>query len=247
MNNVLLLLGLVVFLSACSRKKLGLISTPVPATPAEPGTANIPIFLLDGQSNMTGDGDPTIVPLGADIIWRGTPGPKGIGVAFAQDYLRRTNRPQVIMIQAAVGGTYIREHLPGTPIFNNAVDLVQRAIAEFPTAKVAGILFYQGESDAIPGTPDWGPQFLQAMRGYRHAFGDDHIPVVFCQIDETAWPTSFPYWAEIQTQQAATTLDNAAMVTTSDIRDMADQVHLSAIGLATVGDRMAQAYFGLLN
>lgn len=235
------------FLTVGCHKKLPLLATDTTGSPTNPGSANIPLFVLDGQSNMTGDGDPTVIPADPSVIWRGTAPQKGVGYSFAKDYLRKTQRSEVIMIQCAKGGTYIAEHQPGTPIFDACVAEVQKALVDYPTAKISGILFYQGESDAIIDTPNWSSQFVQAMRGYRNSFGDNKIPVVFCQIATTAWPASFPYWAHIQAQQAATSLDNAVMVKTSDITNMADQVHLSATGLMMVGERMSQAYFGLLD
>lgn len=213
--------------------------------PVQPGTANIPVIIVAGQSNAVGQGDTGTghVP---GLEWRGGDYERGIGEYFAMEYLRQTNRSQAIVIQCAVGGTGIAQWSPGGALDSQCQVYYQKVLTEFPTAKVATVLFWQGEADVtVPGTP-WAADFSSIVHAWRSLYGN--VPVEFCQLATNHNPLGWLYWDYIQAQQASVSIPNATMVKTADIGNLGpDELHMTATGLEIIGQRLAQAYFGIID
>ncbi len=213
------------------------------ASASQPGTANIPVIIVAGQSNAVGQGqNGTSAPV-TGMEWRGLDYNRGIGPAFAEEYLRQTHRPQVIVIQCAIGGTNISQWIPGGALDAQCQAYYQKVLIEFPTAKVATVLWWQGEGDtAVPGTP-WAAEFSTIVRAWQGLYGN--VPIEFCQLANTP---IYPYWSYIQAQQASVNVPFTIMVKTADLNAISnDGIHMTAEGLLVVGQRLAQGYFGLLN
>jgi hypothetical protein len=246
MKKLVLLIGLSA--TGCSRQWFplaGFLNGHAQTAPAQPGTANIPVVILAGQSQMLGGAASAPVYVNG-MEWRGLDYPRGIGPEFAAQYLRQTGRPEVIMIQCAVGGTSIVQWAPGGTLQTQCEGFYEQVLREFPTAKVATVLFWQGEADVVtPGTP-WAAEFTTLVRRWRDLWGN--VPVEFCQIAINNNPVGWPYWSYIQAQQAGMSLPNTAMVTTMDVGDISsDGLHMTEEGLEIVGDKLARAYFGLID
>lgn len=209
-----------------------------------PGSANIPIVIVAGQSNAVGQGDTTVGHV-QGVEWRGGDYQRGIGEYFATEYLQHTNRPEVIVIQCAVGGTSINQWMPGGALDAQCQGYLAKVIAEFPSARVATVLWWQGEADtSLPGIP-WTQDFAAIVRAWRFAFGN--VPVEFCQLAANHSATGYPYWGYIQAQQASVSIPGVTMVQTQDIGNLAsDNLHMTSVGLEIVGERLARAYFGVI-
>ena len=249
MKNLLLILalfGLTSMTTGCDnyRRMLGLGKK---SNASIPGNANLPIIIVAGQSNAVGLGQDSPSPISNQIIWKGRDIPRGIGVSFAEAYLRDTNQPQIIVAQCSVGSTSIHEwqgHLVG-----ECVEIVKQIQIEHPSAVPAVILFWQGERDARgPGVP-WGSLFTSVIQGMRRNLGYKNLPVVFAQLNNcTALSNPYPNWLDIKLEQAAVNIELVQMIKTDDINDLAlDGVHVKGNGLYLIGQRMHQAYIGLIN
>ncbi|KAK9073400.1 hypothetical protein SSX86_007724 [Deinandra increscens subsp. villosa] len=135
------------------------------------------IFLLAGQSNMSGRGgvvngtwdnyippesspNLAILRLSADLNWQLATEPLhrdidttkacgiGPGMVFASSLLRKDSSIGVVgLVPCAVGGTNISEWAPGGELYKG---LIRRAEAALEGGgKIRGLLWYQGESDTV--------------------------------------------------------------------------------------------------
>jgi hypothetical protein len=136
---------------------------------------NASIFILAGQSNMSGRGkldlvkpqlDSLIMVFGNDYTWKVAKEPidspknqkdsvsidlkAGFspGLSFAKEYRRLNSNSKIGIVPCAKGGTAISEWAKGTPLYTS---MIKRAKEARKKGKLEGILFFQGETDA--GTP----------------------------------------------------------------------------------------------
>lgn len=134
----------------------------------------------------------------------------------------------VNFIQCAVGGTSIGQWQMGGALMNQC---------QTHGVKPDLILFYQGESDAALGTTNWAQQFMSAVNGWRTAWD---VPVIYAQI-ATCGPAfaSAANWQSIQDQQASVFMNRVKMISTKDLTDRLDDVHLTPASERIVGGRFA--------
>lgn len=210
-----------VLMSGCSKDKshglgidsLSSVFTPEPIPPIQtfPGPAlNVRI---QGQSNAV----------------RMTPN----GVAGLQNTLHRN----LNVINCAVGGTYIREHMPGTAYFNSCE-------AQMPNPDI--IVWYQGESDSKPDGDyqTWAVKFTVLLNEWQSLHGT--IPIVYAQIATqtltTSQPTVFNFWnwQAVKDQQAQISVPHTTMVKTDDLA-LEDGIHLTQESQYALGCRFAEA------
>lgn len=126
------------------------------------------IFLLMGQSNMSGYGEllPTdsisvenvfIIPtiINDTFYWKPASHPLhnrlpsdrfGLGLPFAIEYLKNNQNVQVGLIPVAWGGAGIDQINKGTATFQDAIKKVQFASHK---GTIKGVLWHQGESDTV--------------------------------------------------------------------------------------------------
>lgn len=183
--------------------------------PAEPQYA---VFLLAGQSNMSGRGlgpDPMAAtqPDPRVLMWDGAairaareplphldlgqrPIAAGPGLSFAQAWLARFGRPgqRIVLVPAAFGGTGYSDkdgswRVTGATPSHLAAQAAARANAALaalgPGARLAGILWHQGETDgANRMQPDAYKAELLALAGYLRATirgAGQHTPYIVGQ------------------------------------------------------------------
>ena len=93
--------------------------------------------------------------------------------------------------------------------------------------KIAGILWYQGESDAVAQDAErFGERALGLTRAFRADLRQPDLPFYFVQIGcvvgdgRQGWDWSAPGWNRVREaqRQLARELPNAAMVTAIDLR-----------------------------
>ena len=119
----------------------------------------------------------------------------------------------------------------------------------------AGILFYQGETDASDPllyptkgiiSPDlWASKFSEMVQNWRSDLASPNLPVVFAQLATHGDPKSFINWETIKQQQASVNLPFCGMIKTDDLI-VVDGVHLSIESYQEVGKRFAAAYLDLI-
>ena len=115
--------------------------------------------------------------------------------------------------------------------------------------KIAGLLFFQGEADAIGPTRyaervrsafDYTTKFSAFVHEFRNDVSLSTLPVVFAQIGTNTAPDVFVNWNTIKTQQKMSGLPCSAMVTTDDL-PLKDEVHFTTESYQIIGQRYAEA------
>lgn len=249
------------------------------AIPAE-HRGKLKLFILAGQSNMSGRGDvprwhvdpdPRIYVFGNDYIWRPAAEPiddprnqvdrisedriAGFSpaLAFAKAVLEHHPDLSIGLIPCAKGGSSIYEWRRNQSDNTLYGSCLKRAHAASRMGRVAGLLFFQGESDALdpmrhpqmtllPGK--WEENFTVIVSHWRSDLKSPELPVVFAQIGTNRTPGQFPNWKIVQEQQQRVRLPFVAMITTDDLT-LKDTVHFTTEGYVTIGRRFAGAYLGI--
>lgn len=256
---------------------LGLVARVAAQSPRQTAAPRgAEVFLLAGQSNMSGRGDlsaltaaerrpdPKIWLYGNDGQWRLALDPLddatgqidmvsadhlaavGPGLSFARA-LRRQGHGAVALVPCAKGGSSIGRWKPDgarTTLYGSCL-----ARAKEAGGRIAGILWYQGESDAQSATAaaHWRERFEQLVRGFRADLGEPNLPVVYVQIaDRPARDhdrARYPGWRTVQEQQATAQarLRCSAMVSARGLELREDQLHLTTASQRILGPRLAAA------
>lgn len=230
-------------MTGCNKFTPFLIKGSSTAAASQPGSAALPVIIIAGQSNAVGQGQAYMSPPVAGMAWTGLDYPRGIGPAFTDAYLLKTHRPEAIVIQCAVGGTLIAQWATGGTLNNQCLAFYETVKKANPTAELAVILFWQGEADAGVSTT-WAQDFTAIVKGFRTSF-NKMVPVVFAQLDPNGAPNA--EFVSLMAQQEQVNIPFTAMVKTSDVQMFADYVHVNAAGLEIIGQRIAQAYLGIIN
>ena len=247
------------------------------ARPAEPTSPDV--YILAGQSNMSGRGlledltaaeriaDPAIRLYGNDGAWHAALDPLdsaadqvdaisadaqaavGPGLFFAREMRRLNGRP-VVMVSCARGGTSIGRWKPGggrDTLYGSCL-----ARAREVGGHLAGLLWYQGESDAEKAESSasaWRGSFRALVAAFREDLASPSLPVVFVRIadrpERNNGAAKYPNWQTIQDQQAQTTMKCATSVSASGLGRREDELHLTTAAQRELGPRLAAAMVGL--
>jgi sialate O-acetylesterase len=167
----------------------------------------------------------------------------GPAVAFGVELHRRSGVPQGLLA-CAHGGTSMTQWYPskkadGTTLYGATLRRVRKN-----GGKVAGIIWYQGESDA---NPQAAPLYTQRMKALVAAFRKDlrqpALPFIAVQIGRHIANTSqFTSWNLIQEQQRHLhkIIPNLTMTPTIDLT-MDDSIHISGADQQRLGRRLAES------
>jgi hypothetical protein len=239
------------------------------------------LFILAGQSNMSGMGDvpksgvrtnPRIYVFGNDYHWKLAREPvdnpinqvdvvsedKSAGfspaMSFATALLEKHPNMAIGLIPCAKGGSSIyewRRDLNDNMLYGSCLKRVRAASV---MGEVAGVLYFQGEIDAVDPKehpnrtllPDrWADEFAVLIGDWRRDLNLPQLPVVFAQIGTNTQPERFKNWEIVKQQQRKVQLPFSAMVTTEDL-PLKDYVHFTTESYQTIGQRFAEAYIKLL-
>jgi len=184
----------------------------------------------------------------AELVRRGIKG-TGAGIFFARDMIARDGVPQGL-ICTAHGGTVMRQWDPSLKSSGPASLYASMLASVAATGQpVAGVLWYQGESDANAADAPLYTKRMQALvRAVRRDLRLPGLPWVIVQLarmfggsgDGGRW------WNSIQNQQRLLPrriklLESIAAV---DL-PMDDRIHIGAAGFPKLGARMAAAMCGI--
>jgi sialate O-acetylesterase len=179
-------------------------------------------------------------PAKPDADWGVCPGP-----AFGNELSRLTRIPQGL-IACAHGGTSMSQWDPKRKN-ENGKSLYGAMIRRLKKngGRVAGLIWYQGCSDA---NPDTAPLYTARMKEFaaslRRDSGDKALPIVIVQIARViGWGAgTAPHWNSIQDQEhrLPSVIKQLATVPAIDL-PLDDTIHLSGAGQYVLGVRMAQA------
>jgi len=166
-----------------------------------------------------------------------------LGVRFGKVMYKATGVPVGLLV-CSHGGTSLAQwdpalkHLGGRSLYGSMMRRISVA-----GGKVAGCLWYQGESDAI--SPERGVGYKEKFRQFIETVRSDlqspEMPFVYVQLacffgDEALSEG----WNRVQTDQLAleSELANVAMVPAID-STLSDSIHLDSVSLRRLGERLA--------
>jgi hypothetical protein len=257
--------------SSAPSRDVGSVLIEIPAH----DQGRLSLFILAGQSNMSGWGevplnqtvDRRIYLFGNDYRWREAIEPiddgylqvdkisedrgRGFGpsLAFATALLQYDPQLAIGLIPCAKSASGIIEwqrNLSDRSLYGSCL---KRARAASPMGRIAGILFFQGETEAErkprvrPYPADWARLFSELVADWRKDFDDPILPIVFAQIGIPE-SIAFPNLALVKAQQESIGLPRTAMITTDDL-PLVDGVHFTTDSYRRIGERFARAYWEL--
>jgi len=173
----------------------------------------------------------------------------GLGLAFARRRTKETGLP-IGLISCAHGGTSMSQWSAEGP--DDLQDSLYGAMLDRVRAcgsKVAGVLWYQGESDV--GAEDW-PRYDERMTAWLAALRADlarpELPLLMVQLGRVIGaddPNVVLGWNEIRERQRhwAASQPGVEIVAAIDL-ELDDFIHIDTAGLRTLGFRLAQAQQG---
>lgn len=254
------------------------ISPPVEIPQAHRGAMSL--FILAGQSNMSGWApvprdetvDSRVYVFSNDYRWRiasepiddphdqvdkvSEDRPAGFSpsLAFALANLGRQPRMVIGLIPCAKSSSSILEwqrNLSDDSLYGSCL---KRAHAASPMGRVSGMLFFQGETDALkphlylqselkPG--EWSMLFSAFITDFRRDLREPYLPVVFAQLGSNPLSEDFPNWEVVKEQQQSIQLPMTAMILTDDL-PYHDGLHFTTDSYRTIGKRFADAYWDLI-
>jgi hypothetical protein len=149
----------------------------------------------------------------------------------------------VRLVQCAVKATAISLWEPHAPIYDDCIARVRAA----GVRTVSGVLFWQGESDAVDAwqASVWRSQFAGFVSGVRADFHRKLLPVVYAQIGRPDG-MPFPWWDIVKSQQASYRARNVAMIHTDDQPQQVGNVHFTTASYRVIGRRFAAAWLSLV-
>lgn len=230
------------------------------------------LYLLMGQSNMSGRGRlDAALPLRADGVWMYSNAGEwkpavepvddatgqvdsvsadpdaGYGPALAFGlHLRRASGRTIGLVPCAKNGSTANEWLPATSRDTLYGSCLARAREARGHGVVRGVVWYQGESDAMAETllRSWAGKFESIVAALRKDLNDNDLPVVFAQLGPNPQDPRFPFWDAMKTVQSDIAIPRVHMIQTDDVP--ADGVHLTAEGSFVVGRRFAESMARLM-
>ncbi len=169
----------------------------------------------------------------------------GPGISFGKEMVRRSGGVPQGLIACAHGGTRMEEWDPRRRGQGGA-SLYGSLLRTWATTgqPIAGVLWYQGESDATPADAGKYYQRMVAfIRALRRDLRQPRLPILLAQLGrECNTPPPHDIWNSIQLDQLALArdLDYLDCVSTVDL-PLDDGIHLSSEGQVRLGRRFAAA------
>jgi hypothetical protein len=238
------------------------------------------LFILAGQSNMSGRGEmpteplpvnPKVFVFGNDYRWHYGIEPMdasqgqvdtvsrdgnarySLATSFARTLLEKDSSLIIGFIPCARGATSIEKwqrNLSENSLYGSCL---KRTRAASTMGQIVGLLFAQGESDALdpkvyserkPSPFQWREKFSRFIRDIRQDLHRPDLPIVFAQLSHQTTPDKYIYWQQVKKQQAQVHLPNTRMVATPDLA-LSDYVHFTREGYDILGKLFAEAYWRL--
>jgi len=222
----------------------------------------INIFLLMGQSNMAGRGDPqTVVPIRhPDVLmfrdggWQTAEEPLhtdkpeiagvGLGMSFATEVLKQTPYARIGLVPCAMGGSPLRDWMPGAELYTDAVALARRAMS---SGSLAGILWHQGEADSQgqANADSYGQRLETMINTLRSELDAETTPVIAGELGPFLADRDgmdFVETVNLHLRELQNVLPMYRCASADGLTDQGDQVHFDAESLRRFGVRYARKY-----
>ncbi len=248
-----------------------LLAAAVATTQADART-RADVYILAGQSNMSGRGaladlaaaergaDRAILLYGNDGRWRpaqepvdGAEGQRdavsadaragvGPGLFFARALPQRRGR-RIALVPCAKGGSAMAQWTPGggrDTLYGSCLARVREA-----GGRVAGMLWYQGETDALDAAQAarWSARAQALVAAFRRDLDAPALPVVVIGLADRPERNAarFPAWDAVREQQAAIGMPLVATISAGGLPLLDDGLHLSTAAQRVLGVRAAAA------
>ncbi len=208
------------------------------------GTAEEPLHWLVDSPDPVHSGDPkTRSERSAQTHKTRTRG-AGLGLPFAVAMVEATGVP-VGLVACAHGGTSMSQWNPalkeqgGGSLYGSMLRQVKLA-----GGKVRGVLWYQGESDALSG-PETSKSFQRVFTDFiaavRSDLGQPELPFYYVQIGRFVAGANPQGWKTVQEAQRVIPerVPNTAVISVIDL-ELDDGIHVGTHGLIRAGRRLAQ-------
>lgn len=187
-------------------------------------------------------------------------GGAGLGIAFGRAWADYTGR-EVGLIPAAHGGTSLaqwdwRLKTEGpNSLYGAMLDRVKRAREEHPEARLAGLLWYQGESDStFESAPTYAARLDEWIEHVREDVGDADLPILVVQIGNVLTSPGTPPgegwqtipWMEVRFAlgELPDRVRRTAATTAVDL-GLTDTIHIDTPDLIRLGKRLAKGALAL--
>ncbi len=173
----------------------------------------------------------------------------GLGLTFAKTMVEANGVP-IGLIPAAHGGTSMQQWEPSRkPMGGGSLYGATLARVAACGGKVAGILWYQGESDANPAdAPLYEQRMEELVQSFRADLGQPDLSFYFVQLGGFVTPADpglITSWSAVRESQRklSSSLPNVGMVSAVDC-GLDDGIHIDTAGLKTLGRRLAAVALG---
>jgi sialate O-acetylesterase len=211
--------------------------------------ASEPLFVLRESPDPRHYAERQFNPEEAEQYRRTARTGSGAGLAFGHEMLKHSGVPQGLMC-VAHGGTSMAQWDPalrdkgGESLYGSM--LLSIRACEQP---VAGILWYQGESDAAPQlVPLYRERMRALIAATRRDLKQPKLPWVIVQLARAYGNIEPASWNAIQEEQRLlpSHIPNLETVAAVDLA-MDDQIHIGAAGFPILANRLARAADRLVN
>ena len=238
------------------------------------------LFLLAGQSNISGRASPprdlrlptNVWVFGNDYRWHPlSTAPVDshhyqldmvsddlqagycLAIPFCRELRRQGFRKPIGLIPCARGASPLVGWQRNRSDLTLYGSMLKRARAASPMGEFAGLLWYQGETDAgpegtIPGAilfrEAWAAQFQQIIGAFRTDLDAPTLPVVYACLAENTAPGYYRWWDVVKKSQREVHLPVACLADLSGL-SLEDNVHLDTTGTEEAGRRFAAAWRSL--
>ena len=174
----------------------------------------------------------------------------GLGLTFAKTLADATGVP-IGLIPSAHGGTSMQQWEPSRKAMDgNSLYGATLLRVEANGGKVAGILWYQGESDANPADASvYGQRMTELVQAFRTDFGQPTLPFYLVQLGGFVTPVDqnqVDGWNSVREAQRnlASDLPPPAAVVSAIDCGLDDLIHIDTDGLKMLGTRLAAVALG---
>jgi len=212
------------------------------------------IFVLMGQSNMAGSGEPVlpeyvrldsrVLIIGDDLKWTASKINFGSalspGQVFARHYAELHPGITVGLIQGARPARGIKElakggkDRDGTPNYDKLIATVKEAMK---VGTIKGILWHQGETDCRDA--GYVEKLKSLASDVRTDIGDQDVPFIAGELGRfVTWTSAF----NALIPKARTAIPNCSVASSDQLMDLGDKTHFSGFSCEVLGSRYLMEY-----
>ncbi|MFZ2654970.1 MAG: sialate O-acetylesterase [Victivallales bacterium] len=217
--------------------------------------ANFHVFILMGQSNMSGSGmpvlteymkpSPNVLLIGNNLKWIPSLVYYGAGMSpgqvFARHYAELHPDVTVGLIQCAKAGLSIKDIAKGGTTDRDGVSIYDNVMAKIREAKIQGtlksILWHQGESDCAD--PAYVDKLKALVKDIRTDIGEPDLPFIAGELGR--FNPSGAKFNELLSG-AKTAIPSYSITSSEGLMDLGDKMNFSGFSVEVLGSRYLMEY-----